>query len=331
MTDNYLKTQRSAKDFIVTLGESRSFTEGKAAWMGKPEVRDAMSEQDWSLAIPEPIVTSIKNAFEDYTGILSYFPFVGGVLGTEIEFTTTKIEAQGRGDRDSLKAESAVETYKYSIGVSELYDLVKFSYLDRLKDNASGNLNFNSVMTNMAKSLVRHAERAILIGVDDMQNVKSIIGETDPNLVTNVTGIDFDAASYDASFLDKLSANLDLVLAEGNIVIFTSKAIARKIANAKDGDGTYLNPAAAFSQIKGGENQIWGYTFFATDLLPSDTPFVAVAEGAYKPVGLDPRVPEQLMQFDISYNKDAYEARGAFGGQLGEYKGAVIFANTPAK
>jgi HK97 family phage major capsid protein len=328
---NYLSTRQASNDFIVTLGEARSFKEAQANWFANLQKRDAMSEADWSLAIPEPIVTNIKQAFEDYTGVLSYFPFIGGVLGTEIEFSTTKNEASGRASRDSEKSESEYTAYTYSIGVSELYSLVKFSYLDRLKDTAAGSLNFNYIMTDLAKTLVRHAEKAILIGVADMPNVKSIVGETDPNLVTNVTGIDFDAASYNATFLDSLSANLDLVLAEGNIVIFTSKAIARKVANAKDGDGTYLNPAAAFSQIKGGENQIWGYTFFATDLLPAETPFVAVAEGAYKPVGLDPRVPEQLMQFDISYNKDAYEARGAFGGQLGEYKGAVVFTNTPAK
>lgn len=337
-TMSYLKTKTAGADLLQMLKShsGQSLKSFQDEWTSHLAAKDITVNADTGLEdiLPTSYVEAIKSAFPDGMGgvlsIVNLDPRYVAALG----FNTKKAKGRGRSKTRVEKKNIEFAFKKITLDANEIYAKYMYNYADQKKDTTGAYIDY--VMKELAKAVVRAIEEAVLIGdglaADDdskIVGIKSIAEETETMLVESAEA-NLNAATYNQDIIEELVAGLDKVEAPGEVVIFTSKKIARKIRSAKDAEGRFIDANWAKPITEGQAFDLMGYTAYVYDFMDgADVPLIGVANKAYTLNGDVPNA-DRFEWYDVRFNQNHVEYAGVTGGRVTEYKGAVnIKASKP--
>lgn len=334
-TMSYLKTKKAGIDLLQMLQShnGQSMKAFQNDWVSHLATKDITVNADTGLddMLPTSYVTAIKNAFVDgMHGILDYVKIDPRYVAT---FGFNKNKVKGRGHKAGKEKKNVKFAFeKITLDADTIYAKYMFDYAQQKKDTDGVYVDY--VMAELAKAVVRAIEEAILVGdgledgnEEKITGITSIAEETEEKLVSKAEAA-FATATYNQDIIESIVAGLDKIEAPGEVVIFTSKKIARKIRAAKDAEGRFIDPNWAKPITEGQEFDIMGYTAFVYDFMDEeDVPMIGVANQAYTLNGDVPNA-DRFDWYDVRFNQQHVEYAGVTGGRLTEYKGAVVFSTT---
>ncbi|HGA1205592.1 TPA: phage major capsid protein [Streptococcus suis] len=324
---DYLKTKGAAIDYVKTLidneGNPNAF---RKAW---ETVLVEKGVTGLDKVIPEPVLLAIENAFENYEGILNHVtkdPRYAVRVALQSQVAIAKGHKAGK-----TKKNEDVAFSDFTINTATVYIKVEFEYADLKKD--TNGTYFNYVMKEVAQGFIRAVERAIVIGDgktskddDKITEIKSIAEETETALF-DTQEINVNAASFDNTVLEALVGGLDKMAANTTPILVTSKTIARKLKQAKDPEGRYIDPQP-FAPLSNSGNVIAGFQVYIYDWMTGATnPIIAFADQAYTLAG-DDVAADRIEDYDITLNRRHVELASVMGGRLAKYKSAVKFTQS---
>lgn len=329
---NYLKTKESAVEFAKLMSENQ----GKSLKQLRKEWEDHLTTKGVTgleNILPEPVLLSISNAFEDYQGVLNHIskdPRYSAKVAFQV------IQNFGKGQKaGAVKKDSEVEYATYEINSATVYIKYAFDYADLKKDTQG--TYFKHVMNELAQGFIRAVERAVVIGdglaknhEDKITDIISIAEETEANLFSTQE-IDLSVSSYNQATLESLVAGIDQIAKNSNPILVTSKAVARKLKMVKDAEGRYIDPQP-FAPISNTGNVINGFTVYVYDWMDGATnPILAFGDKSYTLIGDDVSA-DKFDEYDITVNRRHIELASVMGGRLSGFKSAVKFTQkAPAK
>lgn len=336
-TMSYLKTKTAGADLLQMLKShaGQSFKSFADEWTSHLAAKDITVNADTGIEdiLPTSYVEAIKSAFpEGMGGVLDVVKFDPRYVAT-LGFNTKK--TKGRGHKKGTEKKNIEFAFKtITLDANEIYAKYMYNYADQKKDTTGAYIDY--VMQELAKAVVRAIEEAVLIGdgldADDdskIVGIKSIAEEAETLLVDSAEA-DLNAATYNQGVIEEIVAGLDKIEAPGEVVIFTSKKIARKIRAAKDSEGKFIDANWAKPITEGTAVELMGYTTYVYDFMDgADVPLIGLAKNAYTLNGDVPNA-DRFEWYDVRFNQNHVEYAGVTGGRLTEYKGAVnIKASKP--
>lgn len=321
----YLKTKQAGIDFAQLLVENKGMSSKdlRKTWEDNLKEKGVTGLDN---LLPEPVLLAIEEAFTDYTGILNH---VSKDPRYAARVVLQSVKNFGKGHKKGkTKKNAEFDFAPFNINSDTVYIKVDFDYADMKKD-VDGKY-FNYAMGQLATSLIRAVERAVVIGDglpasddDKITEIKSIAEETKAELF-ETQEIDTAAASYTNEQMEAIVAGVDKLAPTTQPVLITSKAIARKLKLAKDADGKYTDPQP-FAPISTVGNNIQGFVVYVYDWMDgADNPIIAFADKAYTLIG-DSIGADRFDEYDITVNKRDIEVASVMGGRLSDYKAAVKF------
>lgn len=325
-TMEYLKTKEAALDFVrILMDNEGSSNSARKAWETNLVEKGVTNLEK---ILPEPVLIAIQDAFVNYNGILNHVskdPRYAVRVALQSQVAMAKGHKAGK-----VKKDEEFTFADFTINSATVYIKYAFEYAD-LKKDTTGQY-FNYVMKELAQGFIRAVERAVVIGDgkdaradDKITEIKSIAEETEAALF-ETQAINVKEASFTQTTLETLVAGLDKLVETSTPILVTSKAIARKLKQAKDADGNYLDPRP-FAPLTTNGNEISGFTVYIYDWMDgADNPIIAFADKAYTMAG-DSVAADRFEDYDVTVNRRHIELASVMGGRLAKYKSAVKFTN----